>query len=560
MNLLRLAGLTGLTRSFVARSSDKPRVSISETGLVSVTCRTSPKPKVAVSSSGVVTAYNVPLSYAFGGPEHIDPAYHVAPELRHYIDSENGLDTNSGDSPESAWRTFDNLNSAALGPGHYVLLKRGSIFDQYFVNRDLVGTAAQPIVFGAYGDTSLPRPRIAKSTDLNRSSHLMIRDLDLFSVSASDGANYINIFNNTVRGNGAGFELDYPSNGIKIFGPSHHIAVVSNFVYDVGANDAIVCHTDGDGLSTGDSFWIIDNIVIGNSGMEDGVDLATSELDDGDPTIAKDIKVIGNRIQMSAVSGISTLTGYGAKCINVGHEGTHMWVIGNTGTGSGGQAVKFGDGKDKIKFSGNLLFNNNLNESNPAPYIEALGTNLEIKHNTLLNNASTREVLNIGSTAGVKNIENNIFYSSSPIGTIFSGDATVAQIQNESSNYFLTDESITARFQLGAAVYDFFEWQALPNAGDFSQYDTFPNDFFPSYPQDPRDWDVAFFQIFLPQNINNDLCASQSNTVGAFTCFGGRLGLVIEPFDDLNENNGFGWDGPKLVKETLKRLGVTYSY
>jgi hypothetical protein len=54
MKLLHLNQLTGRAQFFVGRGSDKPRVLISETGLVTVTCRTSPKPKASVSESGLI--------------------------------------------------------------------------------------------------------------------------------------------------------------------------------------------------------------------------------------------------------------------------------------------------------------------------------------------------------------------------------------------------------------------------------------------------------------------------------------------------------------------------
>jgi len=79
----------------------------------------------------------------------------TAPGADYYFDSRRGDNSNSGTSPEKAWKDFARINDKSLLPGDRLLLRRGSHFKQQ-LRLSAVGTARRPIEITAYGDG--PRP------------------------------------------------------------------------------------------------------------------------------------------------------------------------------------------------------------------------------------------------------------------------------------------------------------------------------------------------------------------------------------------------------------------
>lgn len=76
----------------------------------------------------------------------------------YYADSQGGLNTNNGLSPEKAWKSFFNVSTAPLIPGDTVFFKRGSNFSQsnsFEIHTS--GSAASPIVFTYYGSGNKPQ-------------------------------------------------------------------------------------------------------------------------------------------------------------------------------------------------------------------------------------------------------------------------------------------------------------------------------------------------------------------------------------------------------------------
>ena len=72
-----------------------------------------------------------------------------------HLDASNGSDFNSGLSSNQAWQTFDRLNLETFGPGAQILFKRGDVFTGRWVFKGN-GTAASPIIVGAYGNGAKP--------------------------------------------------------------------------------------------------------------------------------------------------------------------------------------------------------------------------------------------------------------------------------------------------------------------------------------------------------------------------------------------------------------------
>jgi hypothetical protein len=83
-----------------------------------------------------------------------------APAASVYYVANNGNDTHTGLSPETAWSTIAHVNAQAFQPGDSVLFKRGDTWrDTLYVHSS--GTSDAWITFGAYGTG--PRPRILGS-------------------------------------------------------------------------------------------------------------------------------------------------------------------------------------------------------------------------------------------------------------------------------------------------------------------------------------------------------------------------------------------------------------
>lgn len=81
--------------------------------------------------------------------------------VTYYVSSSAGKDANDGRSPGSAWKTIGRVNSAPLGPGDSVLLKRGDLWRDQLI--PVSGGPSGPVTYGAYGDGA--KPRICGSVD-----------------------------------------------------------------------------------------------------------------------------------------------------------------------------------------------------------------------------------------------------------------------------------------------------------------------------------------------------------------------------------------------------------
>lgn len=68
-----------------------------------------------------------------------------------YYVSPSGSDSNTGTSPEQAWRTVGRVNGTDLRPGDGVLFQGGATFSDNALMPTSGGAHGQPIVFGSYG-------------------------------------------------------------------------------------------------------------------------------------------------------------------------------------------------------------------------------------------------------------------------------------------------------------------------------------------------------------------------------------------------------------------------
>jgi|GEM_PF-669631 len=67
----------------------------------------------------------------------------------YYVDATNGSDSNSGTSPEIAWKTINKVNNYYFISGDSILFKRGEIWREQLIVPSS-GSSGSPITFGAY--------------------------------------------------------------------------------------------------------------------------------------------------------------------------------------------------------------------------------------------------------------------------------------------------------------------------------------------------------------------------------------------------------------------------
>ena len=73
----------------------------------------------------------------------------IATAATWHVDSAAGDDAADGASPETAWRTLDRVNKAALRPGDRMLFKRGGLWRGTL--RPASGAPGRPITYSWYG-------------------------------------------------------------------------------------------------------------------------------------------------------------------------------------------------------------------------------------------------------------------------------------------------------------------------------------------------------------------------------------------------------------------------
>lgn len=488
------------------------------------------------------------LPYPEGGIVVDDPGDSLSPELRRYVDAQDGDDGGDGRSPSTAWKTLGKIANQKenLSPGTHVLFRRGQIWTGKLDFENVHGQNGNRLVLGTYGLPLNAHAKVLGTVSVSKSSYVMVRGFDCVKLDASSGAHHIVIYDNVVHGSP---EIDeYPSNGIRIFAESHHIAVVSNLVYDLGANDCIVVHPSAT-TNAGDHHWILDNVTIGNSGMEDGIDLAMAEPEkDPDGPISRDIKVVGNQVMMKALSGLSVKTGRGSKCFTAGHEGKYIWVVGNTMGGAAHIGFKTGEPKEYFQISGNVMFN--CGDKAGKLMAEFRPRELLTEHNTFIHTSSKRAVLMIEG-ANHRFRHNLVIRSNPDQQWVTSVDqANMSEMDN---NWYGYSPDVTL------CSVDWDNWVSISGFDGNSGRGDVPGVTAPSESgteADPRTWnDPDFISHFIPKN-NFGGCYGK-DTPGAYDCRGNRLGLEIKPMSGL-ENSGYGWEGPRLVQEKLEEMGVIF--
>ena len=181
----------------------------------------------------------------------------------YYIDSRGGNDLSIGLSSETAWKSFDRINSITLLPGDKILLKKGSGFrGQLRPNGS--GSIENPIIIDSYGspgdETGAPdRPVIHAEGKFQSALYLYnaqcweIRNLELTNTGESRSAGR------------AGIHIH-----LENFGEAKNIRLKNLLIHDVngslikkqGGGQGILIQNEGDSIPSRFNGLIIEDCII----------------------------------------------------------------------------------------------------------------------------------------------------------------------------------------------------------------------------------------------------------------------------------------------------------
>ena len=154
----------------------------------------------------------------------------------YYVDAKNGNDSGDGKTEETAWKTFDRVNSKTFLPGDKILLKADGIWNQA-LNPKGSGREGAPITIDVYGEGSRPvingngtsGPPITGAVTIYNEEYWEIYNLEVTNLENTDKMGEAMDSGTSER---AGI-LIYSSNQKRIY---KHITVKNCYVHDVNSN------------------------------------------------------------------------------------------------------------------------------------------------------------------------------------------------------------------------------------------------------------------------------------------------------------------------------------
>lgn len=154
----------------------------------------------------------------------------------YYVDAKDGSDTADGKTEETAWKSFDRVNSKTFLPGDKILLKAGGIWNQP-LNPKGSGQEGAPITIDMYGEGSRPvingngtsGPSITGAVTIYNEEYWEIYNLEVTNLENTDKMGEA-MDNGTSERAGI---LIYSSNQEEIY---KHIVVKNCYVHDVNSN------------------------------------------------------------------------------------------------------------------------------------------------------------------------------------------------------------------------------------------------------------------------------------------------------------------------------------
>jgi len=153
-----------------------------------------------------------------------------------YVDFQSGNDSNSGTSPEYAWKTIDRANKATLKPGDKLLFAGGQTFSGTLMFRSISGNRDKLITISSYGngkaiiDGGLRNGIFIDSSEYLQVKNLVAKGSGRLQGNKSSGIVFMHVKNSTIDSlETSGFLWS----GVKVMGGSG-IRISNVYAHDNG--------------------------------------------------------------------------------------------------------------------------------------------------------------------------------------------------------------------------------------------------------------------------------------------------------------------------------------
>ncbi|MBR4833956.1 MAG: right-handed parallel beta-helix repeat-containing protein [Thermoguttaceae bacterium] len=221
----------------------------------------------------------------------------VAFATEYYLDSAGGDDANDGKTPETAWRSLERLDKAALEPGDVVRFRRDRVWRGTL--RPKSGSEGKPIVYSDYGDGV--KPRILQSVDLSSPEFWTKIDDPSRSIWATAPDEIV----------------DLPANGVSLedFGKTGAVGNIGD-VGDFGTTGAV--GNIGEDAQDGGNYLNNENVEGGS-----GVPVEVARFADGGWGVYSEVdaKATSEKATFDDLDGAA---GYSLKCEKSGTKKTYL--------------------------------------------------------------------------------------------------------------------------------------------------------------------------------------------------------------------------------------------
>ncbi|MCD4740582.1 hypothetical protein K8R43_05355, partial [archaeon] len=224
----------------------------------------------------------------------------------HYV-SNDGNDNADGGSPSTAWATIGKVNTAfgdgTIQQGDGIYFGRGDTFTDEGLFIEIGGMESNPMVIGAYGSGAKPIfDGVSISCWDTHTGYITVQDIAVRNIDGTQSIGFgaanlsnmifsrLEIDGNTNRNcillnriNGYIIENSTFSNcgnsGIAIIGSSTYPItngiIRNNLVHDIGSNDGICLHKDGERNNIGPNHLLVNNT--GHDCAEESFDITSGE-------------------------------------------------------------------------------------------------------------------------------------------------------------------------------------------------------------------------------------------------------------------------------------------
>jgi PKD repeat protein len=390
----------------------------------------------------------------------------------YYVDSNSGSDSNTGRSPQAAWRTIGRVNDAMddFEPGDNIYFKGGSVFGDENLFIDCEGSPGNPITFGSYG-TGRPKFNSRNIRCGRGNGYITVDNFEIYNTSGdgiefykNSGWHYdIKITNCYVRNAGNvgifiqsadGYLIenctvhDSYNGNIYAYGSDYPIrnGIIRGCVsYDAIQNDGICIHEGDNREPCGPNHLIVNCLAHGNA--EEGFDMS-----DGSNITIRNCRAYGDDYAGFILEAQNNVVM--DRCIaRNGHHGIHI-------------------GGDNVTIQNCLVYDNDDNQILIEPYTVISGIN--IYHNILVHPASGNSdaIIQAWNNYSDVNIKNNIIMtkqSTYPNRLIsFERSPSSANIDLDYNCYYHPGGS-SGRFAAGSS-YSFSSWQSAYNHESHSMF------------------------------------------------------------------------------------------